>query len=77
MLIYLTRERLDPVVLRQRIGKFADTTVHTYPYRAFSHDVTAAIVVFQNKGTAAMMVYQTNPPGTGAHLERATSIQRL
>ena len=32
-------------------------------YRAFSHDVTAAMLVFQNKGMAAMMVYQTNPPG--------------
>ena len=31
--------------------------------RAFSHDVTAAMLVFQNKGMAAMMVYQTNPPG--------------
>ena len=30
---------------------------------AFSHDVMAAILVFQNKGMAAMMVYQTNPPG--------------
>ena len=32
-------------------------------YRAFSHDVTAAMLVFQNKGMAAMMVYQTNPLG--------------
>ena len=31
--------------------------------RGFSHDVTAAMLVFQNKGMAAMMVYQTNPPG--------------
>ena len=30
-------------------------------YRAFPHDVTAAMLVFQNKGMAAMMVYQTNP----------------
>ena len=27
-------------------------------YRAFSHDVTAAMLVFQNKEMAAMMVYQ-------------------
>ena len=26
-------------------------------YRAFSHDVTAAILVFQNNETAAMLVY--------------------
>ena len=30
-------------------------------YRAFSHDVTAAILVFQNNETAAMLVYQENP----------------
>ena len=35
----------------------------TNHYRAFSHNVTAAMLVFQNKETAAMMVYQTNPPG--------------
>ena len=32
-------------------------------YRAFSHDVTAAILVFQNNETAAMLVYQQNPVG--------------
>ena len=32
-------------------------------YRAFSHDVRAAILVFQNNKTAAMLVYQTNPEG--------------
>ena len=31
--------------------------------RAFSHDVTAAILVFQNNGTAAMLVYLDNPVG--------------
>ena len=29
--------------------------------RAFSHDVTAAILVFQNNETAAMLVYPENP----------------
>ena len=29
-------------------------------YRAFSHDVTAALLVFQNNETAAMMVYPQN-----------------
>ena len=29
-------------------------------YRAFSHDVTAAILVFQNNETADMLVFQTN-----------------
>ena len=32
-------------------------------YRAFSHDVTAAILVFQNNETAAMLVYEENPLG--------------
>jgi len=31
--------------------------------RAFSHDVTAAILVFHNNESAAMLVYQTNPVG--------------
>ena len=31
---------------------------------AFSHDVTTAMLVFQNKEMAAMMVYQTNPLGS-------------
>ena len=33
------------------------------PYRVFSHDVTAAILVSQNNETAAMLVSQTNPLG--------------
>ena len=33
------------------------------PYRAFSHDVTAAILVFQNNETAAILVFQTSPVG--------------
>ena len=32
-------------------------------YGAFSHDVTAAILVFQNNKTAAMFVSQTSPVG--------------
>ena len=31
--------------------------------RAFSYDVTAAILVFQNQKTAALSVYQAIPPG--------------
>ena len=31
--------------------------------RAFSHDVTAAILVSQNNETVAMLVYQDNPEG--------------
>ena len=32
-------------------------------YRTFSHDVTAAMLVFQNDETAAILVFQTNPVG--------------
>ena len=32
-------------------------------YRSFSHDVTPAILVFQNNKTAVMLVSQTNPVG--------------
>ena len=32
-------------------------------HRAFSHDITAAIWVFQNNETAAMLVYQEHPEG--------------
>ena len=31
--------------------------------RAYSNDVTAAMLVFQNNETAAMLVYQDNPAG--------------
>ena len=31
--------------------------------RAFSHDVTAAILVFQDNETAAMLVFQSSPLG--------------
>ena len=32
-------------------------------YRAFSHDITAAIFVFQNNETVAILVYEDNPVG--------------
>ena len=31
--------------------------------RVFSHDVTVAVLVFQNNEMAAMLVFQTNPLG--------------
>ena len=34
-----------------------------YMYGAFSYDVTAAILVFQNNKTAAMLVSQISPVG--------------
>ena len=35
----------------------------TYPNRVFSRDVMTAMLVSLNKGMAAMLVSQTNPPG--------------
>ena len=34
-----------------------------YYYKAFSNDVTVAILVLQNNETAAIQVFQTNPLG--------------
>ena len=31
--------------------------------RVFSHDVTVAMFLYQNKGTAALILYQANPLG--------------
>ena len=30
-------------------------------YRSFSHDVTAAMLVYQNKGMVAILVHKANP----------------
>ena len=35
---------------------------------AFSHDVTAAILLFQKKETEARLVFQTNPVGVNSFL---------
>ena len=40
-----------------------EVTLFALPYRVFSHDVTAAILVSQNNETAAMLVSQTSPLG--------------
>ena len=34
-----------------------------HPYRAFSHEVLAVILVFQNNKTVAMLVFQNNSVG--------------
>ena len=44
-------------------GGFCDKGGLEIKYRAFSHDVAAAILVFQNLETATMLVYQENPLG--------------
>ena len=40
-------------------------TIVNLNYRAFSHDVTAAMLVYQNNETATILVYQTSPVGVG------------
>ena len=45
------------------IHPFIHPSIHPSIYRAFSHDVTTAILVLQNNKTAATLVFQTNPVG--------------
>ena len=40
-----------------------NTNTQSEPKRVFSHDVTSAILVYQNNETAAMLVSQTSPLG--------------
>ena len=42
---------------------FIIETLFYSPIRAYSHDVTVVIFVFQNNETAAMLLYQDNPVG--------------
>ena len=42
-------------------------TNHYTKNRVFSHDIMAAMLMFQNKEMAAVMVYQTNPQGIELH----------
>ena len=35
--------------------------LNVWTQKAFSHDITAGILVFQNNETAAMFLYQDNP----------------
>ena len=37
--------------------------LYSLSYRAFSHDVTAAMLVYQNKETVTILMYQANPLG--------------
>ena len=43
------------------------------PYRSLSHDVTAAILVYKTKKTAAMLMYRKNPLGTERFSQVKTS----
>ena len=48
-----------------KITSFSPNSTNTQsePNRVISHDVTAAILVYQNNETAAMLVSQTSPLG--------------
>ena len=45
------------------IAESTPVYMKTSPYRAFSHDFTSAIWLYQNNKAAAMLVFQTNPFG--------------
>ena len=46
-----------------RSKPFGNYLIYVPLYRVFSRDVTAAMLVSLNKGTAAMLVSPINPPG--------------
>ena len=54
---------IHPAFLPSIYPSFINSSIHASIYRAFAHEVTAAILVFQNNKTAVMLVYQTNPVG--------------
>ena len=56
--LYVLAKRICPSIHPSSLP-----SIHPSIYRAFSHDVTTAILVFQNNKTAAMLVFQTNPVG--------------
>ena len=56
--LYVLAKRIFPSIHPSSLP-----SIHPSIYRAFSHDVTTAILVFQNNKTAAMLVFQTNPVG--------------
>ena len=58
---YWSYPMLTPSGYRVHIFPTSVLEIAVYLYGAFSHDVTAAILVFRNKKTAAMLMFQTNP----------------
>ena len=56
--------KVGPTTCRDMYFKFQSMSAFAIRCnRAFSHDVTAAILVFQNNKTTAMFVSQTSPVG--------------
>ena len=60
--LYVLAKRICPSIHPSSLPSI-HPSIHPSIYRAFSHDVTTAILVFQNNKTAAMLVFQTNPVG--------------
>ena len=60
---HMLRFFIHPASKGPSFSSLSRRCVCTQKYRAFSHDVTATLLVFQNNKTAAMLVFQTNPLG--------------
>ena len=60
---HMLRSFIHPASNALRFPAYQGDAYAPKKYRAFSHDVTAALLVFQNNKTAAMLVFQTNPLG--------------
>ena len=59
--------RLGPIRIKGNSKRISGNSFRPFgaqnKHRVFSHDVTAAILVFQNNERAAILVYQDNPVG--------------
>ena len=59
--------RLGPIRIKGNSKRISGNSFSPFgaqnKHRVFSHDVTAAILVFQNNERAAILVYQDNPVG--------------
>ena len=58
---HMLRSFIHPARKALRFPAYQGDAYAPKKYRAFSHDVTAALLVFQNNKTEAMLVFQTNP----------------
>ena len=62
LIFWSSRKTSSPANDREEKSKMRKVISHQFNI-AFSHDVMSVILVFQKKGTAAMLVFQTNPVG--------------
>ena len=64
--ISLGKAKAEIFFLKARFGSLKEEALYKAfslcRDRAFSHDVTAAMLVYQNKETAATLAYQADPP---------------